>query len=127
VLSFDVDDAIALIKNLGKNCLLGKTDIASAFHVLPVHPDDQELLAIQFEGAFYHDRCLPMGCSISCSIFETFSTSLQWLFCAKFGVRDMTHVSDDFLFLGPSNSPICSSSLQQFMSMCETLGIRRRT
>lgn len=79
-----VDDAIKQIKKLGKSCLLAKTDIASAFRILPVHPDDHELLGIQFNGDFYYDKCLPMGCSISCSIFETFSTALQWIACTKF-------------------------------------------
>lgn len=118
-----VDDAIKQIKKLGKNCLLAKTDIASAFRILSVHPDDHELLGIQFKGAFYYDRCLPMGCSISCSLFETFSTALQWIACTKFGVPNMLHILDDFLFLGPPDSPICNLSLHQFMSMCAVLGV----
>lgn len=118
-----VDDAIKQIKKLGKSCLLAKTDIASAFRILPVHPDDHELLGIQFNGDFYYDKCLPMGCSISCSIFETFSTALQWIACTKFGVPTMLHILDDFLFLGPPDSSICKLALHQFMSMCDVLGV----
>lgn len=118
-----VDDAIKQIKKMGKNCLLAKTDIASAFRILPVHPDDHELLGIQFNGDFYYDKCLPMGCSISCSIFETFSTALQWIACTKFGVPTMLHILDDFLFLGPPDSSICKLALHQFMSMCDVLGV----
>lgn len=118
-----VDDAIKQIKKLGKSCLLAKTDIASAFRILPVHPDDHELLGIQFNGYFYYDKCLPMGCSISCSIFETFSTALQWIACTKFGVPTMLHILDDFLFLGPPDSSICKLALHQFMSMCDVLGV----
>lgn len=118
-----VDDAIKQIKKLGKNCLLAKTDIASAFRILSVHPDDHELLGIQFKGAFYYDRCLLMGCSIPCSLFETFSTALQWIACTKFGVPNMLHILDDFLFLGLPDSPICNLSLHQFMSMCAVLGV----
>lgn len=118
-----VDDAIKQIKKLGKSCLLAKTDIASAFRILPVHPDDHELLGTQFNGDFYYDKCLPMGCSISCSIFETFSTALQWIACTKFGVPTMLHILDDFLFLGPPDSSICKLALHQFMSMCDVLGV----
>lgn len=118
-----IDDAVQLIKALGRNCLLAKTDVASAFRILPVHPADHELLGIQFRGSFYYDRCLPMGCSISCSIFETFSTALQWIACKRFGVQNMLHILDDFLFLGPPSSPICEHSLQQFVSMCDVLGV----
>lgn len=38
-----VDDAISIIKTMGRECLLAKTDIASGFRILPVHPDDHEL------------------------------------------------------------------------------------
>lgn len=90
--------------------MLAKTDITSA---LPVHPDDHELLRIQFQGAFYYDRCLSMGCSISWYIFETFSTALQWIACTKFDVANMLHILDDFfLFSGPPAFPICISLFQ---------------
>lgn len=64
-----------------------------------------------------------MGCSISCSIFETFNTALQWIACTKFGVPTMLHILDDFLLLGPPDSPICNLALHQFMSMCDVLGV----
>jgi hypothetical protein len=111
------------MKSLGINCLLAKTDIASAFRIIPVHPEDFELLGFKFQGKFYFDKCLPMGCSISCSVFETFSTALQWIACTKFGVKNMLHILDDFLFLGPPSSLICKKSLEQFISMCDVLGV----
>lgn len=114
-----VDDAISIIKTMGRECLLAKTDIASGFRILPVHPDDHELLGIQFQDRFYYDKCLPMGCSISCSKFESFSTALEWIACKKFGIPRMVHILDDFLFIGPPNSSICDSSLKQFISICD--------
>ena len=33
-----IDDAIRLIKSLGKGCFLAKTDIKSAFRIIPVSP-----------------------------------------------------------------------------------------
>jgi hypothetical protein len=118
-----IDDAVRLIKKLGPSCLLAKTDIASAFRILPVHPTDYELLGIIFKNEFYFDKCLPMGCSISCSIFECFSTALEWIACSKFGIQHMLHILDDFLFLGPPKSAICGRSLSQFMSLCQVLGV----
>lgn len=64
-----------------------------------------------------------MGCFISCSIFESFSTALEWIACKKFGIPPMLHILDDFLFIGPPSSSICDSSLKQFISMCDVLGI----
>lgn len=37
-----VDDAVKLIKKIGENRLLAKTNITSAFRILPVHPNDHE-------------------------------------------------------------------------------------
>lgn len=64
-----------------------------------------------------------MGSSISCSIFKTFSTALQWIACTRCGVPTMLHILDDFLFLGPPDSHICNLALHQFMSMCDVLGV----
>lgn len=55
-----------------------KCNIKSAFHLLPVHTNDFELLGFYFEGVYYMDRALPMGYSVSCANFERFSTFLEW-------------------------------------------------
>lgn len=57
----------------GQGALLAKTDIESAFQLLPVHPDSFHLLGFRWQGLYLVDHCLPMGCSISCSLFVTFS------------------------------------------------------
>jgi hypothetical protein len=61
----------------GKNAL-AKMDIKSAFRLLNIHSADFDLMGIKFGGSYYIDKCLPMGCSVSCKLFETFSTFLQW-------------------------------------------------
>ena len=35
-----VDDAVRDIKKLGKGCTLAKTDVRSAFRIIPVHPKE---------------------------------------------------------------------------------------
>ena len=67
------DDAIALIVSKGPGALLAKMDISSAFRLLPVSPQDFCLLGFRHSGAYYIDKCLPMGCSLSCALFEKFS------------------------------------------------------
>ena len=56
-----VDDAIRIIKRLGAGCTLAKTDVRSAFRIIPVHPLDYQLLGMQWKGRYYVDRCLPAG------------------------------------------------------------------
>ena len=41
-----VDDAIALVKQLGPGCFLTKTDIQNAFQIIPIQPADYDLLGM---------------------------------------------------------------------------------
>ena len=43
------DDAINFIKVLGQSCVLAKTDVRSAFLIIPVHPPDHPLLGFQWK------------------------------------------------------------------------------
>jgi hypothetical protein len=49
----------------------------SAFRLLKIYPGDFNMLGIQFLDECYIDKCMPMGCSISCSTVENFSTFLH--------------------------------------------------
>ncbi|CAB4003138.1 Hypothetical predicted protein [Paramuricea clavata] len=71
-----VDDAISMIKKLRKSCFLAKTDIKNAFHIISICPQDYDLLGIFWQGEFYYDRAMPMGCASSCRRFEMFSTAM---------------------------------------------------
>lgn len=54
-------------------------DIANAFRLLPICPEDFPLLGFHFNHNYYIDKSLPFGCSIACATFEKFSTSLHWI------------------------------------------------
>ena len=116
------DKAVSIAVSAGRGAWLAKSDIKSAFRLLPVSPEDYELLGFSFDGSFYYDRCLPMGCSISCALFEKFSTLLE--FRVKFVTKSssVTHYLDDFLFVGSSRSS-CSTLLNTFTTICEELGV----
>lgn len=73
------DGVLDMISSLEKGAELGKIDIKQAFRLLIVNPTDFDLLGIQFEGKYWVDKNLPMGCSISCSLFEKFATFLHWV------------------------------------------------
>ena len=66
------DAVIEMIADLGKSALITKVYISQAFRLLPINLADFDL-GIKFDGSFYVDKCLPMGCAISCSLFEKFS------------------------------------------------------
>ena len=65
-----------------------------------------------------------MGCSISCSLFEKFSTFLE--FCVMERVKGkgmwVTHYLDDFLFIG-LDFKSCAKLLSSFEELCQELGV----
>ena len=117
-----IDDAIRLIRLAGRDSYLAKTDIKSAFRIIPIHPDDYHLLGMKWQGKFYFDRCMPMGCRSSCKTFETLSTSVEWIARNKLGIRYILHLLDDFLIVNQS-SEVCSQQLDIFTRTCAYLGI----
>ena len=88
-------------KGVGANAHLAKTDIQLAFQIVPIHPDDH-LLGMRWDGMFYYNTPFPMECSMSCAIFESFSTAIQWIANNKLGILGMVHVLNEFLIIAPS-------------------------
>ena len=71
---------------------------------------------------YYFDRCLAMGLSRSCAIFESFSTALKWVSINCLRAYAVLHILDDFLFIAESRDK-CASDLQNFISMCTYLSV----
>ena len=117
------DDAVTLVSGLGPGALMAKSDIKSAFRLLPVHPDDFNLLGFCVNGSFYYDKCMPMGCSISCVTFERFSTFLEY--CARKVAKsdNILHYLDDFFFAGCADSSDCARALRSFQVICKKFGV----
>ena len=118
-----IDDCIEHIVNIGKGCLISKADIANAFRIIPIHPDSYYLLGFTWEGKFYFDKSLAMGCSNSCNTFEKLSTAIQWIMINKFNVTCMSHILDDFMFFGRPGTQQCAHSLYSFIQFAESIGI----
>lgn len=117
------DNAINMIKNLGFNALIGKKDIKSAFRLLPIYPGDFDLLGFKLGPYFFIDKCLPMGYSESCSLFEKFSTFVQWVIMKESESKNIDHYLDDFLFAGESNTLDCQNLMNNFDTVCNRLGV----
>ena len=61
-----VDEATAILSQLGPGALLAKVDLKSAFRMVPVRREDWELLGIRWKQACYTDTCLPLDYGASC-------------------------------------------------------------
>jgi hypothetical protein len=64
-----------------------------------------------------------MGCRTSCAIFESFSSALQWVALNRLHIPFISHILDDFIFVGPPDSPVAEHSLQHFLAFCHDCGI----
>ena len=78
-----IDDAILAIKTLGRGCFMSKTDIKSAFRIILINTKDYPLMGLYHKGKYYFDKTLAMGLSSSCSLFEEFSSALEWAIINK--------------------------------------------
>ena len=117
-----VDNAVELIMQLGRHTQLVKLDLSNAYRNIPVHPDEQPLLGITWQGAIYIDRALPFGLRSAPKIFSAVADFFTWvLYCE--GVEFLMHYLDDFLLLGPPNTDVALRSLERTMYMFGTMGV----
>jgi len=119
----NIETVINLVQEYGYNSLMSKADIQDAFRLIPIHPSEYHLLGFFWNGQFYHDAALPMGASASCQLFENFSTAFEWILFKKFGIKGISHLLDDFFFVGKANSNECSVALNTFLALADTLGV----
>ena len=70
---------------------------------------------------FYYDQALPMGCSTSCSIFEQFSTALEWIAKSQLQASAVLHILDDF-FIYRCNARALSSRLIELFGSLSIFG-----
>ncbi len=125
-----IDDAIEGIKQFGSGCFLAKTDIESAFRLVPIHPDDYELLGMCWEGKYYYDKVLPFGLRSRSapSIFNRLSDALEWILLHKCNISFVCHILDDFLLIEPPAGTlplnrVCQQSLTKMVSTFENIRI----
>ena len=117
-----VDEAAAIMHNLGRHTLMAKLDIKDAYRLIPVHPQDRRFLGISWQGAVYVDCQLPFGLASAPAIFSAVAQALEWILRAR-GVSHMIHYLDDFLVLGAPNSPECADALAITLHTCAELGV----
>ena len=117
-----VADAARMILSLGQHTEMSKIDLSNAFRIIPVHPDDQHLLGMKWNGKLYIDQQLPFGLRSAPVLFNGFADALEWIMRNE-GVQNLLHHLDDFLVLGPAGSGVCQGALCSMLSLCDRLGV----
>ena len=93
-----IDDLAALIVAEGKGSFLVKADIKEAYRMVPVHPEDQHLLGVRWNGSIYTDKVLPFGLRSAPKNFSAVADVLLWIL-NKRGIAKGLHYLDDFVLV----------------------------
>ena len=118
-----IDDAVRILSSLEPGALMAKVDLKSAFRMIPVCPQDWELLGMHWKGQFYFDTCLPFGLRSAPYLFNQYAEALAWILQNNHGIRGLIHYLDDYFLAGPADSSDCATHLQSFLLTCSRLGV----
>ena len=115
--------------DLCKTIYYSKTDIQSAFRLVPLRANCYQWLIMKAKDPrtgkvkFFLDKNLPFGGSISCSHFQKFSEGLRHIIEHHVNMQMVvTNYLDDFLFVDNSQEG-CNYLVREFLIICEYLGV----
>ena len=83
---------------------------------------DRHLLAMEWKGSIFFNNCLPFGLRSAPKLFNVLAELLEWI-AEQNGVTFSIHYLDDFLTMGPRDTPICGHNLKVFTQLCHQLGV----
>ena len=116
-----VDSFIEGIMARGRGTLMAKFDVASAYRNVAIHPQGRSLLGMRWRGKYYLDMALPFGLRSAPYIFTAIADVVEWILTHNYGVTFLRHYLDDFMTLGPPDSPVCHNNLQACIRLCSIL------
>ena len=105
----------------------GKTDLVSAFCLAPVLPLIRYLFVMKAyhpltgKCAFFIDKNLAFGHSMSCAIFQRFSNSLKHMIEVTTSTKWSTvNYLDDYLFIQATEEK-CNEMVSSFLELCHVI------
>ena len=117
-----VDNAISISKSLGPGAYMAKTDLKSAFCIMPIHPDDWNLLGIYWQSHYYVDLYLPFGLRSSPFVFNQISEALQWILKHNYSLGHVLHILDNF-FIAESSKMACLENFSTLLKVFTSLRV----
>jgi hypothetical protein len=117
-----IDDAIAVIRKLGKGSQLIKVDVKDAFRILPVAPNQWPHLCVKWAGQFYFYLRLPFGSRSSPKIFTMLSEAVHWIATRNYGIKHLLFLLDDFLVIDEARAD-ADRSKTRLLKVFEVLGV----
>ena len=99
-----MDEALLFIRRLGRGTRLIKVDLKGAYRIVPLHPQDQHLFGVTWEGQVYVDQALPFGLCSAPKLFTAVADAIGWALLEA-GIPFHIHYLDDFLFFLDPTAP----------------------
>ena len=116
-----IDMVVDKVLELGEGALMAKTDVKSAFRIIPMRPTDRWLLGMEWKGNLYIDKVLPFGLKSTPKIFNAVADAIQFAGLTQ-GIQWIVHYSDDYLILG-AHLEQCQQALEILQGVCQDMGI----
>ena len=117
-----VDQVASVAAAYPPGALLAKMDVESAYRLVPIHPTDRPLQAVEWKGNLYVDPMLPFGLRSAPKIFNALADGLEWIIRNK-GIHNVFHYLDDFIVIAPPRSAECAQALATITQTCVILGV----
>ena len=89
--------------------IIGETRHKSAYHIVPVHPEDRQFLGMQWKGKLFIDTALPFGLRSAPKLFNALADALEWIMRSR-GLWHVAHYLDDFITVGSPESDECANT-----------------
>ena len=89
--------------------------------MIPVRPEDWNLLGICWHSKFFVDTCLPFGLRSAPYLFNQLSIAIHWILQHSYGIHHLLHYLDDSFTAGPANSSQCTENLQSMLTLCSNI------
>ena len=116
------DEAVDMVREVGRDSFMAKIDIRHAFRICPVALEELYLLGMFWDGYYFVDTRLPFGGRSSPFIFSSFADVVCWILVQVASITFITHYLDDFFLLAKSKSA-CDNIKTVTLRLFEHLGI----
>ena len=117
-----VEEVAQAVFDLGQGSELAKADIKAAYRLVPVHPQDRPLLAMQWQGKVYVDKALPFGLRSAPKLFNAIADAIEWV-AKNQGASHLWHYLDDYITIGRAGTGECEFNKRIFHHVCSRLGV----
>ena len=114
------------VASYGSGSLMAKLDLSDAYKHIII--SETRRLGCSWTNQnttlteHYLDLTLPFGLRSSAKWFTEFAYALK-LSMEYGGVSDVEHYLDDYITIGPPDSPVCGDNLGIMLSKCAFIGI----